>query len=96
MYVVTRTYSFDSDSVGSLFTDRETASSFLRSAWEDFYNRELAEGGDLIEHECYFEEDYARITWTDRDRVEFHLIPVVYADLVMTSAPGFNKSRRNS
>ena len=81
MFVVTRTYTFDPESRAALFSDKESALCYMRWLWEDYYNEEIAEGGDLNELECYFEDDYARITWHDGDRAEFHMIPIGCADI---------------
>ena len=78
MFVVTKTHNFDPETEATLFDNIEDAISYLQWIWEDYYNREILEGeGDLLESECYHEEDYAKVTWEDKCVTEFHLMEIV-------------------
>lgn len=75
-YVVVKTHSFDFETKAVKFDDYRKAMAYLHWVWEQGYNEETGEGSDINEEECYYEEDYAKIEWSDGDYVEFNLIEI--------------------
>ena len=76
MFVVTKTHSFDPETEASTFTSWDEAVSYLQRMWEDYFNEEIANDSDLDESECYHEDDFAQIGWSDGCRTWFHLIEI--------------------
>ena len=77
MFVVTKTHNFDPEVEATVFESLDKAVVYLQWLWEDYYNEEIANESDLVESECYHEEDYAKIEWTDGCQTWFHLIETV-------------------
>ena len=75
-YVVVKTYSFDPETKAVKFDDYRKATAYLHWIWEQGYNEVMGEGSDINEEECYHEEDYAKIEWSDGGYVEFNLIEI--------------------
>lgn len=75
-YVVVKTCRFDPETKAVKFDDYRKATAYLHWIWEQGYNEEMGEGSDIIEEECYYKEDYAKIEWFDGDYVEFNLIEI--------------------
>lgn len=75
-YVVVKTHNFDPETEAAKFDDYRKATAYLQWFWEDYYNDEMGEDSDLDEDECYHEEDYAKVQWSDGSRTEFHLIRI--------------------
>lgn len=72
-YIVVMVSSFDSDTPAVLFDDYNEAKAYLHWLWEDYYNIEIALGSHLIETQCFHEEEYAKVTWSDNNTTEFIL-----------------------
>lgn len=77
MFVVTKTHNFDPETEATVFESRGKAVAYLQWLWEDYYNEEIANESDLVESECYHEEDYAKIEWSDGCQTWFHLIETI-------------------
>lgn len=73
MYIVTKTHNFDPETEATAFETREEAEKYLQWVWEDYVRREIAEESDLVMKECYHEEDFAKVQWTDGCQTWFHL-----------------------
>ena len=78
-YVVVVHHTFDPEiTVYECGKEYDKAKDFLRKIWTEYYNEELSNHSELNEYECYCEEDYARIGWTDGDTyTDFDLIATV-------------------
>lgn len=73
-YVVVVKHSFDrSVAVYDCGNQYDKAKNFLRKIWEEYYNEELDNNSDLNENGCFYEEEYARITWGDGCETDFTL-----------------------
>lgn len=76
-YVVVKTYSFNSETEAAKFDDYRKAKAYLHWLWEDTYNTEIANDPSWVdESECYHDETYARIQFSDGDAIEFFLVEV--------------------
>ncbi len=81
-YVVIKTHNFDVETEATEFTDYNEAVAYLHWLWEDYYSEEMAENEylddnyGLDEEECYHEETYAKVQWSNGDYTEFTLITV--------------------
>lgn len=72
MFAVVIVNSFEADCPMVMFTTRREARAYLQYAWEKAFNTELAESEvGLDESECFREDEYAKITWNDKDIMEF-------------------------
>lgn len=71
IWIVIMVQSFDSETPCYYFDTEKAAQDYMQTMWEDYYNTELAEGSDLDEALCYHEDDYAKVTFSDGDKVEF-------------------------
>ena len=72
-FAVIMTHSFDSEVTCCLFGNYDKAVAYLHWMWEEYYNEELAEDSDLVEDECFHEDEYAKVSWADGEYTEFHL-----------------------
>ena len=76
-YVVIETYTFDPETEAVKFDDLLKAKAYLHWLWEDTYNTEIAHDPfGVDESECYHDETYARIQFSDGDAIEFFLVEV--------------------
>lgn len=82
-YVVVKTHNFDSEVEATKFTDYRKATAYLHWMWEDYYNDMMVDDdfeddniSHLDEDECYHEETYAKVQWSDGDYTEFNLIEI--------------------
>lgn len=82
-YVVTKTHNFDPETEAVEFTDYRKATAYLHWLWEDYYNYFNDEMVDedyvvfgLDEEECYHEETYGKVQWSNGDYTEFSLIQI--------------------
>lgn len=67
-YVIIVSESFNDDVPVYLFDSLGEARAALLSLWEDAYNTELVESEcGIIEEETYIEDEFAKITWCDRE-----------------------------
>lgn len=73
MYAVIMIHTFDADVPVTLFDKYDKAKAYLHWLWEDYYNTEIAEGSDLNEDQCFYEDEYARVTWANNDETDFIL-----------------------
>lgn len=82
MWIVIQMSNFDADVSCVMFKadEYDKAKAYLHWLWEDYYNTEIAEGtGNLLESQCYHEDEYAVVTWQasdwneNEDKTEFIL-----------------------
>ena len=64
-YAVTRLHSFDPETSTVLFFEEKKARAYLRRMWYAFIHEELENGSDLKTGDCYIEDNYGRLEWTD-------------------------------
>lgn len=74
MFIFLKIHNFDPETEASVFNTEEEARKYLESYWEDYYNAEIAECSDLVEGECYHEDDFAKIEWADGCQTWFYII----------------------
>ena len=79
MFVVVKTHNFDPETEATAFEDEKEAKAYLQWLWQDYYNEEIDNNSDLVERECYNEDDYAKIQWEDGCQTWFNLIECVPA-----------------
>lgn len=75
MYYVVEVMNFDYEApLWGPFEEYRKACAFLHWLWEDYYNREIAEGSSALDQsQCFHDEDYAKVAWVDGDQTEFIL-----------------------
>lgn len=74
MYIVLKLHTFDPEREAHVFEDYADARDYLQEAWEDYFNTEIAENeAGLDFDQCYHEDDYAVVTFKDREMTEWFL-----------------------
>lgn len=74
IYVVVMKHTFDAEVVVyDCGENYEKAKEKLNELWEEYINEEYANSSELTEEECYHEDEYARVTWSDGDYTDFTL-----------------------
>lgn len=74
MWIVAVVQSFEYDTPAYTFAEYNKAKAYLHKLWQDCYNTEIAENSEkLDEQQCFHEDEYAKVTWLDGDKIEFIL-----------------------
>lgn len=73
-YVVIIVHSFEHDTpVYTFGEDYERAKNFLNEKWKEYYDEEVENNSWLDEIDCFCEDEYGKVTWSDGCYTEFIL-----------------------
>ena len=73
MFCVIMYHSFDADTPVYVFPTYEKAKKFFDRTYENYLNEEIANNSELDMDNCFHEDEFAKVTWSDGESTEFIL-----------------------
>lgn len=70
MWLVHIVHSYDIMGEASVFDNKETGRAYLRWLWARYYD----EASDLVEDDCYCDDEYAKLSYRNGDFTEILLL----------------------